>query len=100
MGHWVQIGVANRKERSRRAKWPRRRRALHRLANEGALSSSRALDLCCHLAVYTRSGSRLFDAGVRPPRRYTAGRLPRRARGGGEAFCLTIGAIVAKTGLG
>lgn len=30
MGHWVQIGVENRKWRERRAKWPRWRRVLHR----------------------------------------------------------------------
>lgn len=29
MGHWEQIGVENRKERERRAKWPRWRRELH-----------------------------------------------------------------------
>lgn len=33
MGHWEQIGVENRKERERRAKWPRWRRELYRYSN-------------------------------------------------------------------
>jgi hypothetical protein len=33
MGHWEQIGVENRKNRERRAKWPRWRRVLHRHAD-------------------------------------------------------------------
>lgn len=34
MGHWEQIGVENRKERERRAKWPRWRRELWRYGRE------------------------------------------------------------------
>lgn len=40
MGHWEQVGVENRKERDRRAAWPRWRRELYRYGNTAIIAAA------------------------------------------------------------
>ena len=40
MGHWEQIGVDNRKERERRAAWPRWRRDFNRYGNTAIIAAA------------------------------------------------------------
>lgn len=40
MGHWEQIGAGNRKERARRASWPRWRREIYRYGNTAIIAAA------------------------------------------------------------